>query len=395
MTFRAFIVGINTTGLKYCNRDASLIKEALSNYGYEIYLIDEQEKKHEILQNFENMLGECLKIDTVIFYFSGHGMVDRGELFLITKGNGSDEFSKIPVIDILGPLSRSLAKDKLIILDCCHAGKIAAMWNNPEPSDVYRVLIAANPLQNAKEIDDLGASFLTYHIHFALTNPSKEILDDGKIKINNLSKWLRKQADLHNCSSSIKVPHPYFIGSDKADFEVCILERSLIKPMAVETVIDDNRLINEIKEWKVIHTKSQSIQDYLATMIKFLDISRIKSDDFVESLDSVEYEWTQCAPFFREIQYNVKRFHYIKEEEAVQLLLPYADKIFIKNILDRIRIAKSYEDALDIKRSIADIKQDIDNGLHIADLQIVRLVDELAIKWSTKIAEENHVNTEA
>jgi len=79
----------------------------------------------------------------------------------------------------------------------------------------------------------------------------------------------------------------------------------------------------------------------------------------------------------------------------VQQLLPYADKICIKSILDSIRIAKSPEDALNIQRSIVDIKQDIDNALHVADLQIVRLVDELAIKSSPETVEANHVDTEA
>ena len=150
MTYRAFVVGINTLGLKYCDRDASLMKDALQRYDYDVIVTDNEGDKYDILREFVNMLTICASDDNIIFYFSGHGVVDRGELFLVTKGIGSDEFSKIPVIEILGPFSRSCAKNKLIILDCCHAARIAAQWINPEPSEVYRILIAANPLETAE-----------------------------------------------------------------------------------------------------------------------------------------------------------------------------------------------------------------------------------------------------
>ena len=358
MAYKAFIIGINTIGLKYCDRDAALMKDALSRHGYDTCIIDKPENKFDILPRFAEMSECCLKVDSIIFYFSGHGMIERGELFFITKGDGSGESNKIPVNEILGPVKRSLAKNKLIILDCCHAGRIEAGWDNPEPNDVYRILMAANPLETAKEIEDLGASFLTHRIHLALTEPSEAVLDNGKIRINKLSKWLGEQADLYNGSSLIKVPQPYLIGADKANFEVCTFEKSLITPIVGKTIIDYNELINELKEWKVIHTRSQSLQDNLATMIKYLDISRFKPDDFINSLGSAESEWTRCAPSFRNIKPIVNEFRCIADEEAVQQLLPYANKICIKSILDDIRTAKSPEDALNIQRSIVDIKQE-------------------------------------
>jgi len=112
-------------------------------------------------------------------------------------------------------------------------------------------------------------------------------------------------------------------------------------------------------------------------------------------MDSAESEWARCASSLRDIQDLVKEFHCIAVEEAVQQCLAYADKTSIKSILDRIRIAESPEDALQIQRLVNDIKQDIDNTLHVADKQIVRLVDELAIRSSSETIEANHVDTEA
>ena len=79
----------------------------------------------------------------------------------------------------------------------------------------------------------------------------------------------------------------------------------------------------------------------------------------------------------------------------MQQCLPYTDKIFIKSILDQIGAAKSPEDARRIKHPVVEIKQNIDNTLHIADIQIVKLVDELANILSTETVEAKHVNTEA
>jgi hypothetical protein len=393
MAYKAFVIGINTPGLKYCDRDAALIEDALSRHGYDVYVINREKGRYEILQEFVTNLSKCLKVDTVIFYFSGHGWVDKGELFLITKGHGSDEFSKIPVVEILGPFSRCFAKNKLIILDCCHAARVGASWNNPQPSEVYRILIAANPLETAKEIEDLGSSFLAHSIHLALTKPSKNILDKGTIRLSSLSRWLREQADLYNGTSPEKVPQPYLIGSDKADFEVCTFERSYIDPM-VDT-ISNTRLINELKEWKLIHTKSQSLQDNLSTMINYLNMSQFNPNDINKWLESAESEWMRCVSLFNNMQEIVKDFRYIAEAETVQQCLQYTNKTFIKSISDQIRTANSPENALSIKQSVSDIKLDIDNALHVADLQIVRLVDKLAAKSSSETVEVNHVNTEA
>ncbi len=400
MAYKAFIIGINTLGLKYCDRDADLMKYALSKRGYNVNVINKEAKKYDIMPKYIDILGDCRIVDTLIFFFSGHGKPIGRELFLFTKGDGSDELNKIPISEILGPLERCAAKNKLVILDCCRAGRLngSGEWNCPEPGDFYRILVAANPLEKAKEIDDLRASFLTHKIHSALTNPPEAILDKGKIRINNLSDWLRKQADLHNVSSLIKVPRPYLIGADRADFEICILEKSLIEPMEGKTIINDRQLIDEIREWKVIHTKSQSLQDHLAEMIRHLHISRFEpfgSKGFNNSMQSAENEWIRCASYFKEILEDVKGFRYIAANEAVLQCLPYATEPSIKPILDRIRIAKSPEDALDIQRLIVDIKQVIDEMLHVADKQIVLLVDKLAIKSSSETIEANHVVTEA
>jgi hypothetical protein len=97
MAKKAFIVGINTLGLKYCFNDAALMKEVLEKRGYQTTMVQEKMEKLQILSRFEEMLDGCDKTDTVIFYFSGHGIIDRGRLYLITGETFSNEKNKIPV----------------------------------------------------------------------------------------------------------------------------------------------------------------------------------------------------------------------------------------------------------------------------------------------------------
>ena len=69
MTYKAFIIGINTLGLKYCDRDAALMKDALSRRGYDTHVIDKGDSKYEIMQRFTETLASCKKVDTIIFFF--------------------------------------------------------------------------------------------------------------------------------------------------------------------------------------------------------------------------------------------------------------------------------------------------------------------------------------
>jgi len=233
MAKKAFIVGINTLGLKYCFNDAALMKEVLEKRGYQTTMVQEKMEKLQILSRFEEMLDGCDKTDTVIFYFSGHGIIDRGRLYLITGETFSNEKNKIPVNTITDPLERCNAIDKLIILDCCHAGRSTAEWT-PSQFDAYRILIAANPLEQAKELEDLQASFMSHRIHQALTNPVSDVVDDdGKIRINALSLWLRKEAEHHNgIADSKKVPLHYLMGSDRANIEIVELMQEEIRKIS-------------------------------------------------------------------------------------------------------------------------------------------------------------------
>ena len=230
MSKKAFILGVNTLGLKYSENDACLISKCLEAHGYEIW--NPKPSKFELMGEFWDFIGGSTEIDTLIFYFSGHGRIQNGELLLLfNEGNLNNIKNQLWIGDITKGFENCQAVNKLIILDCCNAGAAADNWN-PKQSENYFIMTASERLQLTKEIDNLEASFLTYYIYQALTEPTSEISDqDNLVHINNLYQWLKQKAKEHNINNEIRVPLPNLLGNQKHNFEIAIIERKQSKPI--------------------------------------------------------------------------------------------------------------------------------------------------------------------
>ena len=83
MSFKAFIVGVNTLGLEYCTQDAQNLSISLEKYGYEA--ISPGNGKSRLQTEFDDMIDKVTKNDTLILYFSGHAFVSS------QRNGGCDE----------------------------------------------------------------------------------------------------------------------------------------------------------------------------------------------------------------------------------------------------------------------------------------------------------------
>ena len=229
MPYKAFLVGVNTLGLRYAETDARLMQEALQFYGYEVVLAPVT--KQDLLTELENLLDRCQKTDTIFFYFSGHGLLKGGKLQLVLGEETAKQANVLNIQDITTRLDNSTANHKLIILDCCHAGAVHTDWH-PDFAEMFRVLTASERLEKAKEVDELQASFLTYLLHQALMHRYLEIADrqNHKIYLNELYEWLKNSAKQHNATSSTQVPLPNLLGNQKANFELATVPIEKISP---------------------------------------------------------------------------------------------------------------------------------------------------------------------
>ena len=233
MAYKAFVVGVNTLGLEYCARDAQRLSASLEKYGYEI--ISPGNNKYSLQAEFDSMIDQAAQTDTLLLYFSGHALPEKGKLRFFLADDASRPANKLNINEWLESFSDCRASNKLIILDCCHASQGIAKLQL-ELSDRYLVLAASERLGKSLELESLQASFFTHCLCQALDNPPQSVLKDGKnISVQNLHKWLSEEAQKHNGQNTIQVPIPKLFGSH-TDFALATLPsdeaRSALKATA-------------------------------------------------------------------------------------------------------------------------------------------------------------------
>ena len=116
--------------------------------------------------------------DVALFYFSGHGYVENTGGYLITSEckDGDDGF---PMTDLLQIANESNARNKVIILDCCHAGfagKANGSNSYSSLSEGMTILTASSESQYAME--ENGSGVFTSLLVDALSGGASNLVGD-------------------------------------------------------------------------------------------------------------------------------------------------------------------------------------------------------------------------
>lgn len=129
----AVVVGINDylyrPSLHTCANDAHAIADILKSYGYEVIeLTDKSENKptkHNILEGALAEIETTKNRGKVIFYFSGHGDLDKnGNFYLLPQDANDNPYSYICKKDIDHYLKD--VKNLAIIIDACNSGAFSS-----------------------------------------------------------------------------------------------------------------------------------------------------------------------------------------------------------------------------------------------------------------------------
>jgi hypothetical protein len=141
----------------------------------------------------------------------------------------------IPVSTVMESLRYCRAANKLLILDCCHAGAVVAAAGFKDAAgtavadfDVqpenHLVLMASDRLERTREVESLQAGFLTAHLCSALTDRLAEadVDGDGSLSIRDLTLWLESRAVEYNKSAGKRVPVPYLFGQQRGVLRLTI-----------------------------------------------------------------------------------------------------------------------------------------------------------------------------
>jgi hypothetical protein len=165
---KALVVGINdypNAPLRGCVNDANAIASIFETHGdgspnFGIKLIaspSETVTRAKLKGEIEALFSGDPEI--ALLYFSGHGVINSLGGYIVTT-----DFKKydegVSMDDILKLANQSKAKDKIIILDCCHSGAFGSPTivgsNIAQLSEGLSVLTASRDSESALEINGCG-----------------------------------------------------------------------------------------------------------------------------------------------------------------------------------------------------------------------------------------------
>lgn len=124
---KALVVGINkypSSPLSGCINDASAFASIIETNGdgspnFDVRLATDVPTKSEL----KGLIIDLFKGDseTSLFYFSGHGYIDDLGGYIVTPDYRSHDLG-VSMDEILSIANDSKAKNRIVILDCCHSG---------------------------------------------------------------------------------------------------------------------------------------------------------------------------------------------------------------------------------------------------------------------------------
>lgn len=145
MSRRALLIGINDypdkNKLTSCVNDVKAMRSVLERHGNgsENFQIEEMLNEHSsrtAMGQIETLFSTDL--DIALLYFSGHGYVNStgSELVFPNDCNHDGYYKGLQMRSIMDIVNHSQAKNKIIILDCCHAGDIGRYSIDIDNSDL-------------------------------------------------------------------------------------------------------------------------------------------------------------------------------------------------------------------------------------------------------------------
>lgn len=185
---RALVVGIDEYSqapLSGCVNDAKAVATLLAEHAggapnFSVQLTTAPQRKvtkstlREALTRLFNDAADC---DVALFYFAGHGTENDLGGYLVTQdAQRYDE--GISLSDVLALANASAARERIIILDSCHAGHLGALQASGSSASQLQegvsILTAARSSQTAAEVN--GGGVFTELVCGALEGGASDVL---------------------------------------------------------------------------------------------------------------------------------------------------------------------------------------------------------------------------
>lgn len=250
--------------LPFCKNDGEAMYDTLAGLGYEIAqkcigTIDGEEFKKTIYDFFRDQ--NLNTKDTLLFYFSGHGLSDGyGGRYFGTTDISAKSPDKIGVSYdyLMNQMERSNALKRIAILDCCYSGAAHPDVTSKVAGDPDReteklgredlkifeksqgVCVLASSLSNKLSyfIEDKKMSTFTYYITEGLKGTKESVDEEGYVTPQKLEEYAfsqmlksdpKMQRPINNFSISGKIALAFHEGlrqkPSEADSEKSILKK--------------------------------------------------------------------------------------------------------------------------------------------------------------------------
>lgn len=169
----------------------------------------------DTLVRFEAMASQCGFNDTLVFYFSGHGHYQRGQLYLIWENTDLNRLvsTSLPISLVKSVFAHSKSRVRLLILDCCHSGAAGEAqfskgartpYGNPlfeaARDSASLILTACGRNSMTREIPALESGYLTHLLVEALSSRFAEVdMDqDGLLSVQEFVEWCSRETAAFN-----------------------------------------------------------------------------------------------------------------------------------------------------------------------------------------------------
>lgn len=308
MAVKALVVGVSIyfeeeiDNLYFCKNDIIAIEEALS-FGLNI----ESENIYTVgksgIVTCDDFVTSLLKLsqglqeeDTIIFYFSGHGITIEDKHYLVF----SDKiFLTNEIIDYFEKMK---CKSKIILLDACLSGNFSvsgsSKFNIQQTitefvSKGYAVLASSNAQQYSYGHPTEDMSVFTYFLCNAFCD--KGIVKQGKKSLYDIQKLVKLYLEIWNLKNNEKRQEPIFRANmgGTVYFKVKEYTPYCIKKIYEETdeyiIYSVNPVHSIVKRYSVnvILKEPFSIEEIGRISLEIKD--KIKGIDVYNSLKSEEY----------------------------------------------------------------------------------------------------------
>ncbi len=170
----------------------------------------------EILKETLRVLTEVKKNDLVLFYFSGHGKLDKqGKLYLATSNTESNLLgaTAVPLEQVKTFIDDCRSIRIVIILDCCFSGAAGKTFTRSSPDDSIGlisggrgkyIMTASTAIQVAQEKEGEKYSVFTKHLIEGLKTGDADLNGNGQITIDELYQYVYTKVREENHQEPMK-----------------------------------------------------------------------------------------------------------------------------------------------------------------------------------------------